>query len=74
MMSPAYYSQRIADVRPLVLGPDELQPDGAFGHVGGLERLLRHDPHVALSRHVQPGRVREDLFRVAGAEIRGQNM
>ena len=68
------HSQRIVDVAPLVLCPDELQPDGAPWHVGGLERLLRHDPHVALPRHVQPRSVTEDLVRVHRAERRRKKL
>ena len=62
------YSQRVADVSLLVGSPDQLESDGAGGDVGREEGLLGHDPHVARTRHVEAGRVAEDLVGVLSAE------
>ena len=42
--------QRVSDVRPLVLGADEPESDGARGDIGGPQRLGRNSIHLKMSQ------------------------
>ncbi len=55
----------------LVPGADQLEPDGAGRGVGGQQRLLGDNPHVAGAGHVQAGGVAEDLVGVLSAALGG---
>ena len=51
----------------LVARAHQPEPDGALRRARREQGLLRHDPHVARSRHVEAMRVLEDLVRVLRA-------
>lgn len=62
------YWHAVLYVSRFTLRMHKAQPQHSHRHVAGLQRLLRHHPHVPLVCHLQQARVSEYYVRVCLAE------